>query len=257
MSLSDEVKEIWNANAEFWDSKMSDGNRFHKILIEPSQLRLLELQKGQKVLDIACGNGQFSRKLYELGCEVTAIDISDKFIELNKNNKYGNDIDYRVIDVTKEAELELLTEKYDSAVCSMAFMDIEDIEPIFKSLKTLLKKHGKFVFSLCHPCFNSGDMKKIREAEEIGDLVRDKYWISTSGYSESKSYKGLGMDGQPKLHYYFHRTISETLSAGFKNGFVLDGIEEPTFEGYADKNNFFLMTYEKTPPALICRMRLI
>lgn len=34
--LNDEVKAIWNANAEFWDSKMGEGNAFHKTLIEPT-----------------------------------------------------------------------------------------------------------------------------------------------------------------------------------------------------------------------------
>jgi len=61
--MNEEVRNIWNANAEFWDSKMGEGNDFHKMLIEPIQLKLLNIKAGDKILDIACGNGQFARKM--------------------------------------------------------------------------------------------------------------------------------------------------------------------------------------------------
>ena len=62
-----EVKEIWNTNAAFWDGRMGEGNDFHKILIEPNQLEMLAIKKGDKILDIACGNGQFARKMTQAG----------------------------------------------------------------------------------------------------------------------------------------------------------------------------------------------
>ena len=55
--MNKEVKNIWNINAESWDSRMGEGNDFHKILIEPTQLKLLNIQPGQKILDVACGKG--------------------------------------------------------------------------------------------------------------------------------------------------------------------------------------------------------
>ena len=64
-SLNDEVGRIWDANADFWNDRMGEGNGFHKQLIEPSQLRLLALKRGDHVLDVACGNGQFARKMVE------------------------------------------------------------------------------------------------------------------------------------------------------------------------------------------------
>ena len=45
-SLNDEAGQIWDANADFWDSRMVEGNAFHKQLVEPSQLRLLDLKPG-------------------------------------------------------------------------------------------------------------------------------------------------------------------------------------------------------------------
>jgi len=39
-SLNQEAKSVWDANADFWDERMGEGNAFHKTLIEPCQLQL-------------------------------------------------------------------------------------------------------------------------------------------------------------------------------------------------------------------------
>ena len=80
-TLKHEVTRIWDRNADFWDEKMGEGNAFHKLLIEPAQLRLLNLKGGEVILDIACGNGQFARKMADLGAKVVAVDASGKMID--------------------------------------------------------------------------------------------------------------------------------------------------------------------------------
>jgi 2-polyprenyl-3-methyl-5-hydroxy-6-metoxy-1,4-benzoquinol methylase len=95
---------IWNANAEFRDPRMGEGNDFHKILIEPARLRLLNLKAGEKILDIACGNGQFAPKMAGSGSRVTAVDFSDKFIQIARS-KGRYDFDYQVIDAAGEIDL--------------------------------------------------------------------------------------------------------------------------------------------------------
>lgn len=57
-----ESLKAWEANAEFWDAQMGDcSNRFHREVVRPKVSRLLDLQPGDFVLDIACGNGQLLR----------------------------------------------------------------------------------------------------------------------------------------------------------------------------------------------------
>ena len=65
--LKQRVKEVWEQNADYWDRGMGEGNKFHKLLTEPAQLRLLNIRPGERILDIACGNGQFARKMADLG----------------------------------------------------------------------------------------------------------------------------------------------------------------------------------------------
>src|SRR5262245_12952222 len=102
--LNDEGRELWNQKAKFWDELHGDkGNRFHQELVSPAVERLLNLQAGERVLDIGCGNGVLARRLAELGGKVMAIDFSAELIELAKGR--GGDIDYRVVDATDEAAL--------------------------------------------------------------------------------------------------------------------------------------------------------
>lgn len=254
--MNEEVKNIWNANAEFWDSKMGEGNNFHKTLIEPTQLKLLNIKAGDKILDIACGNGQFARKMAELGAKVTAIDFSDKFIAIAKSKgKY--DIKYQVIDVTSETDLKRLTgNNFDSIVCTMALMDMENIEVLINHLPKMLKRDGIFVFSILHPCFNSGENILIHEKDDLGGEVKGKYYVKIRDYLIEKSILGIGMMGQPKPQYYFHRPVSTILKYFFESGFVLDAYEEPSFTNIKNSNSIYDNVYKHIPPALICRLKI-
>jgi len=254
--MNEEVRNIWNAIAEFWDSRMGEGNDFHKMLIEPIQLKLLNIKAGDKILDIACGNGQFARKMAELGANVTAIDFSDKFIAIAKSKgKY--DIKYQVIDVTRKSDLKKLTgNSYDSIVCTMALMDMENIEVLINHLPKMLKRDAIFVFSILHPCFNSGENMLVHERDELGGEVKSRYYVKIRDYLLEKSSLGIGMIGQPRPQYYFHRPVSTILKYLFKSGFVLDAYEEPSFANIENPASIYGNVYKHIPPALICRLRI-
>ncbi|HEX9897154.1 MAG TPA: methyltransferase domain-containing protein [Dehalococcoidales bacterium] len=253
----DAVKDVWNANAEFWDSRMGEGNRFHKTLIEPVQLKMLDIKPGMKILDVACGNGQFARKMAEMGAKVTAIDFSEKLIEIARA-KSGKNINYQVIDVTKTADLRKLSgTKHDAIVCTMAFMDMKDIKTLIKFPPKLLKKYGSFVFSLCHPCFNSGEFLLVHERDDANGEVTSNYFVKVKNYLVERSYQGVAIVGQPKLQHYFHRPVSTILSYFFQNGFVLDSYQEPSYKEVQGAVSIFQKVYQNIPPALVCRLKLL
>jgi 2-polyprenyl-3-methyl-5-hydroxy-6-metoxy-1,4-benzoquinol methylase len=261
--LTAETKEIWNQNAGWWDDYVGpEGNDFHRTLVGPTTSRLLGLQPGERVLDIACGNGQFAREMARMGIEVVACDFSEVFIERAKTwtAQAGLSVDYHVLDATDEAQLLALGQNaFDAAVCSMGLMDMTTIDPLFSALNKLLKPGGRFVFSVSHPCFNStGCRMSVEEEVREGERVT-VYSVKVSAYRKLRAERGTGIRGQPTAHYYFDRAITDLLGAGFAAGFVVDGFEEPVFEPSSTHDGgrpFSWSHYDDIPPLLVVRMRL-
>ncbi|HHW98856.1 MAG TPA: class I SAM-dependent methyltransferase, partial [Firmicutes bacterium] len=84
----EESKAIWETNADFWDSYMGDeSNVFHREIVRPPVEKLLQVQPGDYILDIACGTGNFSARMAEQGAEVVAFDFSEKMIAHAKKRR--------------------------------------------------------------------------------------------------------------------------------------------------------------------------
>jgi 2-polyprenyl-3-methyl-5-hydroxy-6-metoxy-1,4-benzoquinol methylase len=259
-ALNQQVRDIWNLNAPFWDERMGEGNSFHKTLIEPTQERLLDVRAGQSILDIACGNGQFTRRLARLGARVLGVDISERMIERARarTTAQGDRIEFRIVDCARAEALMSLGEKqFDAAVCTMALMDMAVIQPLFTALAKLLKAGGCFVCSVLHPCFNSGRVVQVREREDVAGQVVDRYAVRVSGYIHPLTHLGVAMIGQPVPQYYFHRPLSLLINPAFEAGFVLDGLAEPVFATPSEsEGTLFEHVYSDMPAAFVARLRL-
>lgn len=258
---NDDVRAAWDTNAAFWDERMGEGNVFHLQLVEPNVLSLLNIQAGERVLEIACGNGQFARKLAALGAHVTATDFSPNMVERARahTEAFNDQIDYRVTDATDESQLRALGEHaYDAVVSNMALMDMLDIAPLFRSVPQLLKPGGRFVFSTMHPAFNSNNPLFVAEMTEENGVVTEVYALKLKGYLESKTYRGLAMFGQPAVQYYFHRPFQELLGEAFRAGMVLDGLLEPRLPDETNSPRWSSwLNYHEFPPVLVARVRPI
>ena len=260
-ALNDEVRDIWNQNARFWDEKMGEGNEFHNLLIAPAQERLLALRPDELVLDVACGNGQFSRRMATLGARIVAFDISERLIERAQKRTSSNEerIQYRVMDATNRRQLMTLGKRrFDAAVCTMALMDIPEVDVLVSCLSKLLKSDGRFVFSVSHPCFNSSGTTLVAEQEDRDGELITTYSVKVSKYIRQLMSRGVAIAGQPIPQYYFDRPISAIFDACFKAGFVVDGLEEPVFgETAKAKSAIGWGNYREVPPVLVTRVRLL
>ena len=78
--------EYWNGNADNWTKlvrMLYDKCRVHLSL--PAFLHMLPNVKELTGLDIGCGEGSNTRTIQKRGAKMTAIDISEKFIQHAKN----------------------------------------------------------------------------------------------------------------------------------------------------------------------------
>lgn len=252
----EDSKNRWDQNSDFWDERMGDhNNRFHREIIRPETERLLSIKEGDKVLDIACGNGNFSKRMVELGAVVTAFDYSDRMIENAKKRciNHLEKIDFHVIDATKYEEVIKLKNNglFEKAVSNMAIMDIADITPLLNAVYELLNENGIFVFSTIHPCFQSPCMRKIVETEDIGNAVVVRNSVQIFEYIKSRTYEGIGIVNQPVPQIYYHRPLSELFKICFDAGFCMNGLSEPVFE---TNENSLKFEWCELPPAVIVKL---
>lgn len=254
---AEESRKRWEQNADYWDERMGeDSNRFHRQLVRPDTERLLAVQPGDKVLDIACGNGNFSKRLAELGAKVTAFDYSSKMIEHARKRcrDFLGCIDFRIIDATDYNQIMSLKENgpFTKAVSNMAVMDIADINPLLQAVYGLLQPGGAFVFSTSHPCFMTPGMRKLVESEDIDREIVTRSGLQLFEYITPRDYQGIALVNQPVTQFYYHRPLSLLLNLCFEAGFALDGFAEPVFARGEDSSKF---DWYEFPPVIIVRLR--
>ena len=253
-------REAWEANAEFWDAYMGEGGSFQRTLIGPNVERLLAIQPGERVLEVACGNGMFARRLAALGAHVLATDFSQKFVELARARTTldRERIEYRVADATDEAELLALgAGSFDAAVCLMGIMDMPALEPLMRALVQLLKPRGRFVFAVMHPCFNGRDVRKFVEEEDVDGALVVRRGVRIGQYKTYEPARGLGIRGQGQPHWYFMRTLADLFAPCFRSGFVVDALEEPSYPpSAAESTDLGWSHFPEIPPVLIARLRI-
>jgi len=261
-SLNNQTREAWNATAQVWDEKMGDeGNDFHQFLVRPAIEKILQLQPGQRILDIGCGNGLTCRRLASLGAKITGIDFASEMINNARKRTTANQelIEYQVLDATDEAALLKLGENsFDAAVSAMALMDMAEIEPLFRALIKLIRPGGCFIFAVMHPCFNSMHSSMGAELIENEREFYTEYFVKVKSYLKPTQTRGLALENQPQPHTYFHRPLHLLLNTAFKNGFVLDALEEPAFpHELADKNSGLnWKRFSEIPPVIVARLRI-
>ena len=227
--LNTETRDAWNALADDWDALQGEsGNMWPREIIVPPTLALLDPQPGQRVLEVACGNGQFARAIAGMGVSVVAADFAEKQLVHARERAGDEPIDFRLLDATDADQLRSLgPERFDAAVCNMAIMDMADVEPLLQVLPELLRPGAPFVFSILHPCFSTPATSIVAERFEAPGLPT-RYAVKMSGYKSIGPRKGEAMIDQKELQWYFHRSLEALLGMAFGFGWSMDGIAEPT-----------------------------
>src|SRR3954469_2782132 len=112
----------WGDVADWYDKLVGEsGSEYHRHVVLPGVMRLLNPQPSQKVIDIACGQGVLCRLLRERGAEVSGIDAAESLIKIARERGPA-DIRYQVGDAR---ELSSLPENhFDAAACVLAIQNI-------------------------------------------------------------------------------------------------------------------------------------
>lgn len=146
----------WDHVADWYDQLLDQrGSDHHERVVLPGTLRLLAPEAGQRVLDVACGQGVLARRLGAVGVRVTGVDGSEKLIGLARAADSAGM--YVVGDARSLDALPALTQDgpFDAAACVLALMNIEPISGVVQGIANLLRPGGVFVAVILHPAFRS------------------------------------------------------------------------------------------------------
>jgi SAM-dependent methyltransferase len=207
------------------------------------------------VLEIACGNGLFARRLAALGAQVVATDTSPVMLELARAHDAAG-IEYRQLDAADPEQVaSLATGDFDAVVCNMALMDMADIRPLASALPRLLTTDGRFVFSITHPCFNTLGARLVHEFEDRDGVAHEARGVQVTRYVTPSKGEGVAIFGQPSKQLYFDRPLNDLLRPFFDAGLAVDGLEEPAFPQPDGPVPLQWDAVPEIPPVLAVRLR--
>ena len=207
--------------AEWYDRLVGDeGSEYHREVVHPGALRLLNVQPGEPVIDVACGQGALCRLLHEKGAEVTGVDAAAPLIDAARQ-RGPEAIRYHVADARELSFL--LLGSFAAAACVLAIQNIQPIQPVFEGVARLLRPGGRIVVVMMHPAFRGP--KETRwgwdEAEGVQFRRVDRYLLPRK--SPIVTHPGKTPD---VYTWTFHRPIGAYVKALRNAGMLVEALEE-------------------------------
>jgi len=148
--------QAWDELADRWSSHYTvRGDKNRQYVVDPAIFRIIGSVEGSSILDAGCGNGYLCRLLAKRGAKPVGVDISERFIEIAKQKeaRMPLGITYHVGSLSNLFMLQ--NEAFDLVISNLVLMDVRHLAKAIKELHRILKKEGKLIFSIMHPCFSS------------------------------------------------------------------------------------------------------
>ena len=143
--------------------------------------RLLGLQPGMRVLDLACGHGRIANRLAERGVAVVGLDASELFLDLAKADASRRKVKVEYIlgdmrNIGRSAEFDAIINVFTS----FGYFDEEGNRKVFESVYQALKPGGRFLIE------HVNRDRIIREFQPVILEERDgQYMIDRNTYEPS------------------------------------------------------------------------
>ena len=195
---TDSSTTSWDLIAADW-AKFAKTNDYRIHFLIPHTLKLLGPVNGKSILDLGCGEGGYARILSKKGAVVTAIDGSEKLIEIaqEKAGQEGLSIPYLVRNA--KALDGIKTQSFDIVLASMSLMDVEDYGGALVESRRVLRKGGTLLMSILHPCFTE------RATDNYFDKTPWKQFVA-KGFKQKVLFRHMPLQG----------FINPLLELGFK-----------------------------------------
>lgn len=217
---NDEPKTSWGGVAEWYDALLEREGTYQKDIILPNLLRLMEVQKGEALLDLACGPGFFAREFFKHGAHVIGVDISRDLIAIAQKNS-SDGIAFHASGAHKMPFIE--NESVDKIVLILALQNMDDPQGVIKECWRVLKPQGKIFIVMNHPAF-----RIPQRSSWEWDAKQKMQYRRIDGYlSESKAKIQMHPGADSFVHTIsYHRPLQFYVKALEKNQILISCLEE-------------------------------
>lgn len=215
MTTSD-VSGGWTASARAFIDFQDAGDVSRTYVLDHVMLRLCGDVRGERALDLGCGEGRFSRMLAERGARCTGIDLIPEMARTARERD-GSHNDYAVAEA---ARIPFRDASFDLAVSYITLVDIADHRGAIAECARVLRPGGALVaanmsFVSANALPNSGWVRD-------GDGKRLYYAIDHYLDERSQWYEWRGIRIEN-----WHRPLSSYMKAYLDAGLVLTDFDEP------------------------------
>ena len=225
-----EVALCWDKNANVWADHVRRGwDAYREHFNNPAFFAFIGDLSEKTVLDAGCGEGYNTRLLARSGARMTGVDISERMIELARQEEQREPLGIRY-EVASFSDLGIFNDaSFDVVVSSMALMDGPDFEGAVKEIFRVLRPGGELMFSITHPCFMTKGFGWIRDEHgndvkiTVSDYFAREPWVERWRFSKAPGSEIIEPFAVPR----FPRTLSGYLNALIETGFVLKRVQEP------------------------------
>ncbi len=213
------MKTSWEKAHKWYDLIVGKkGHYYHKTLILPESLRLLNLQKKSSLLDLGCGQGILSRNLPQQ-THYLGIDSSKTLIE--KATSYSNNPNHRFLKADVEDSLNIGSD-FTHGCFILSLQNMKNSKKALQTASKHLKKDALLLIVLNHPCFRiprqstwETNYEKKQQSRKIERYMSDlTIPITTHPGKNSTST------------FSFHKSLSAYSEDLFQSGFSILKIEE-------------------------------
>lgn len=211
----------WGGVIKWYDDLLEkEGNTYQAKVILPNLVRAMRIGKGTRVLDLACGQGFFSRAFFAAGAEVAGVDISRELV-LRAKEESPKEIRYFV---RSADDLAVFQDGYFEKISIvLAIQNIEAPHKVFKECARILASGGTLYLVMNHPAFRIPKTSSWGYDEETKSQYRriDRYM------SESKVAIEMNPGAQKIVTTTsFHRPLQYYFKTLANAGFAVTRLEE-------------------------------